>query len=218
VIALKRFVGILAAGLLLAAGSLTAQTNKWEGGVSGGASFYQQKSFDAVPGSAEAGFKTSFSAGAWLGQDMHEYIGGEIRYQYGDNDARLKADGQEITFGARTHTVHYDVLVHTSPRESNVRPFFTAGFGAKGYYGTGAEGLVQPMQDYLVFTRTSEWKPVVTFGGGVKFRVSDRIQLRVELKDYFSPFPTEVMLPALGADLGGWIHNLVPMAGIGFTF
>ncbi len=209
---------LLAASLLLAAGSLLAQDTKWEFGIAAGGSVYEEKSFNAPPGSAETGFENSFAAGAWFAQDLFEYISGEIRYLYGENDVKLAAGGTQITFGARTHSVHYDILVHTSGREAKVRPFFTAGFGAKGYFGTGSESAAQPLADYALLTKTSEWKPVATFGGGVKIQVSNNVQIRVELRDYFSQFPKEVILPAPGADLGGWIHNLVPTIGLGFTF
>jgi hypothetical protein len=218
-IAVARIVILVAASFfLLAAGNLPAQTKKWEAGISGGGSFYQEKGFSAPAGSAKAGFAQSFAAGGWIGNDLFEHVSGEIRYMYGNSNAEIAAEGRENQFSAHSQAVHYDLLIHTSGRESTVRPFFSVGAGVKGFFGTGTESAVQPLQDYAILTKTSEWKPLVTFGGGVKIKLSDSVQLRVELKDYFSQFPTKVILPANGADLGGWIHNLVPAVGIGFTF
>jgi uncharacterized protein YfiM (DUF2279 family) len=214
-----RTVTLLAASFfLLAAGNLTAQVKKWEAGISGGGSLYQEKSFSAPAGSAKTGFKTSYAVGGWIGNDLFKYVSGEIRYMFAGNSAKLSAEGLDSSFGARSHAIHYDILIHTSGNGSSVRPFFSVGGGAKGFFGTGNETASQPLQDYAILTKTSEWKPLVTFGGGVKIKLSDSVQLRVEVKDYLSQFPTKVIFPANGADLGGWVHNLVPMVGIGFTF
>jgi hypothetical protein len=59
---------------------------------------------------------------------------------------------------------------------------------------------------------------MVTFGGGIKYAIAPRIILRIEVKDYFSRFPTKVIAPAPGASISGWLHDLVPMAGLTFVF
>jgi hypothetical protein len=33
-----------------------------------------------------------------------------------------------------------------------------------------------------------------------------------------TPFPKEVITPNLNSSVSGWLHNLVPMAGISYTF
>ena len=59
---------------------------------------------------------------------------------------------------------------------------------------------------------------MVTFGGGIKYAVSRRVLLRIEVRDYLTSFPTKVIAPAPGAHLAGWLHDIVPMAGITFVF
>jgi len=209
----------LAAILLVnPAGKLAAQGPIWEVGAAGGGSIYLNKSFDARSGSATAGFGNSFGVSAWLGHNLHRYVSGEFRYTYQNNGPLVEAEGRDVTMSGRSHAVHYDVLVHTSERGASIRPFFTAGFGTKGYWGTGEESQFQPLQDYALLTRTSEWKPLVVFGGGVKIKIGERSQLRLELRDYTTPFPKNVVAPAPGADLGGWIHNLAPMVGFSVVF
>ena len=34
--------------------------------------------------------------------------------------------------------------------------------------------------------------------------------IRAEVYDYFTQTPVVVLQPAPGAELGGWIHNIVP--------
>jgi hypothetical protein len=41
---------------------------------------------------------------------------------------------------------------------------------------------------------------------------------RVDIHDYLSPFPDKVIAPALNSTTGGWLNNIVPTAGISFTF
>ena len=88
----------------------------------------------------------------------------------------------------------------------------------RDFRGVGTETPYQPLSSYALLTKTSQWLPLVTFGAGVKFAISPRIQFRVELQDYFSRFPTQVIAPAPDAHLSGWLHDLVPMAGLTFLF
>ena len=204
--------------VLSAAGGALAQSGGWEAGFGGGASTYLKKDFNTPAGDATAGFKTNFAASGWLGQNLHDYVSGEIRYDFLNNDLLLQGADRELGFDARSHALQYAILWHTSPRTSRVRPFFTCGAGIKGYFGRGEEVAAQPLREFAFLTRTSEWKFLLTFGGGVKIRLGRRWSLRAEVRDFTTPFPTGVILPADGADLGGWIHNLVPQVGIALTF
>jgi hypothetical protein len=72
---------------------------------------------------------------------------------------------------------------------------------------------------YAYLTKTREVKPMGSVGAGIKFLLSKRLVFRIEGRDYISPFPTEVITPALGATFSRSImHNFVPMAGFGFRF
>jgi hypothetical protein len=53
---------------------------------------------------------------------------------------------------------------------------------------------------------------------GIKFELSPHLQFRVELHDYLTPFPKKVIAPAQGATVGGWLQDIVPMAGLAYTF
>jgi hypothetical protein len=61
-------------------------------------------------------------------------------------------------------------------------------------------------------------KPLVSVGAGVKVSMGKRLLLRVEFRDYMSPFPTQVIAPSPGAKLGGWMHDLLPQAGVSYSF
>ncbi len=203
-------------GLTLAAFPALAQ--RWEFGAGAAGTFYTSKEVTAGSLKANAGFKSGWGASAWLGNDMHNYIGGEIRYMYQKNDLRLEGNGREYVFGGRSQTIHYDFLIHAAPRKAKVRPFLAAGAGFRGYEGTGREVAVQPLNNFAFLTRTTQWVPVVSIGGGVKFIPAKRLAFRGEFRNYISPVPDNVITAAPGAKLGGWYHNFVALFGVSVLF
>ena len=41
---------------------------------------------------------------------------------------------------------------------------------------------------------------------------------RVEVHDFLTPFPKQVIAPNQGAKVGGWLQDFVPMVGISYLF
>lgn len=201
---------------LLAIGSCAAQV--WEVGGAAGYSFYKNGTLKTPAGEGSAGFRHGVAFGAVLGNDLYEYVGGEFRYTRVDNTVKLSLGGQEARFGGESHAFHYDFLVHGASREAVVRPFLAAGGGAKFYRGTGQERAIQPLMQYAVLTRTDDWQPLVSFGGGVKVRVAENVLVRFDFRDYATPFPKGLITPMGGSSVGGWMHNLVPLVGISAIF
>lgn len=169
-------------------------------------------------GSATTGFANGLATGAILGQNLYSRFGGELHYTVDFSDLRISGSGQSATFKGQTHSVHYDILVYGRPRGARLRPFAIAGGGMRDFRGVGTESPYQPLSNFALLTKTGQWTPVVTFGGGIKYTIAPRVLLRVEVQDYFSRFPTQVIAPAPGAHLSGWLNDLVPMAGITFVF
>jgi hypothetical protein len=198
------FLAIPAAGL--------AQT--WEAGGAAGAGFARGVTVTNATGRARAGFANSPAFGVYIGQNLHKYVGGEIRYTYRPGDLSLSSGPTRATFDGQSHLIHYDVLVHVKPAGSRIRLFLAAGAGARVFRGTGREAAYQPLQQFALLTKTQEAKPLVSLGAGVKAAVSPRLVLRVEFRDYISPFPTQVITPAIGSKLGGWLHDIVPFIGV----
>jgi hypothetical protein len=195
-----------------------AYAQKYEFGVHGGGSLYSSKEVTTSAGSADAGFKMGFGAGITIGHNMYDRVGGEIRYSYLRNDLKVSSGGNDVKFGAESHAIHYDFLLHTADRSSKVRPYVAFGAGVKQYRGTGEEVAFRPLQNFAIPTKTTEVQPLVSFGGGIKFAISERVLLRADVHDFFTPFPKEVLAPGPGASIGGWLHNIVPTIGITFTF
>ena len=102
--------------------------------------------------------------------------------------------------------------------DSPVRPFLAAGAGVKFYQGTGAEPAFQPLSNLVVLSHTTEAQPLVSVGGGVKFRVAKHALLRVDFRDYATPLPTNLLAVPGNSKLRGWIHDFVFLAGVSTTF
>lgn len=209
---------------LAAAATAAASAQRFEFGAQGIASFYTDKSVTGrTVGTAVAqgvaGLDKGWGASVYIGQNVGNVFGGEFRYDYIKNDLQLTSGSTKVKFGAQAHAVHYDILLHFAPRSSRVRPFVVAGGGLKGFQGTGTETAVQPLANLAYLTRTNQWKPMFTFGAGVKVNLSKSTQFRAEFRDQVSQFPTDVIALAPGASgIGGWIHNYAFLVGLAVLF
>jgi hypothetical protein len=67
-------------------------------------------------------------------------------------------------------------------------------------------------------TKANEVKPRLSVGGGVQMRLTTHILVRVDFRDYISPFPEELFVTAQGAKIHGWLHDFVPLGGISRVF
>ena len=187
------------------------------GGIGG--SFSPARTIKGQGGSADASLPRGIMGSVWLGHNMYRLVGGEFRYDFETGDYKLKGNGQEVSFGGRSHSVHYDILVHFSPLGSKVRPYVLAGGGVKRYEGTGAERAFQStLTRIAVLSRTNELQPMMTFGAGIKMNIGRNLNFRVEFRDTLTPFPGKVILPTTGGSPGGLVHDFTPLAGISYVF
>jgi hypothetical protein len=209
---LVRLFAVCSAAAMLPA----AMAQKWEFGVGAGAGLYTGQNISLGSDSASAKFKTSVAMSTWVGENMGDRWGGELRYSYQLGDARLKRNSTEAVFGAETHTINYNFLLYTKPSESTVRPFVDAGAGIKFYRGTGTEAVTQPLSQFALLTKAGDLTGVVSVGGGVKMKLGSHAWLRFDVHDYMSPFPKQVITPNFGANVEGWMHDIVPMVAISF--
>jgi hypothetical protein len=59
---------------------------------------------------------------------------------------------------------------------------------------------------------------MASVGGGVKVKLTDKLWLRLDVHDYLTQFPKNVIAPNSGSSVGGWLNNIVGTGGITFTF
>jgi len=203
-------------GLIGLAPSALAQ--KWEFGGGIGGSFYPSRDVTNGSTSASAGIRTNVASSVWLGQNASNKWGGEIRFDYQLGDLSLERGSTSTTLTAESYGLHYDVLWHTTRRESKVRPFIGAGAGIKVYRATGQPGVVQPLSQYALLTKGDELRPLLSLAAGVKWQIAQTLQLRLEVHDYITPFPKELIAPNVGSKTPGILQNIVPMLAIAYTF
>lgn len=214
---MKHFLTVTFLTLLTAAPAALAQS--WEVGVGGGGNFYTSQTFTNSAGNANAKLASGFIVSAWLDNTLSSQIGGELRYDYEHSDLKLSSNGTSVGFGgAQTNAIHYDLALHFAPRESRVIPFVLGGVGVKDYSGTGKEQVFQPLSNIALLTKTSQIKPLISVGGGIKFQVASNVQFRVEVHDFLTPFPEKVIAPSLGSKIGGWLSDFTATAGLSFSF
>jgi len=194
-----------------------AMAQRWEVGAGVGGTFYTSQTISNPLGSASGTLSPGIAASAWLGNNSGHMLGGELRYDYENTNLKVSSGSTNATFGANTQAFHYDFLMHLAPQDLPVRPYVAVGGGVKFFRGTGPETEAQPLSNIALLTKTSDIKPVISVGAGVKFALGHSVQLRLEVHDYLSPFPTKVIAPALGSKAGGWLQDFVPMAALAFT-
>jgi hypothetical protein len=190
---------------------------RWEVGGGAGGGFYTSQDVSLGSSSVSAKIASNVAGSAWVANNSQNKLGGELRFDYQLGDLGLSGQGSSATFAAQSYAVHYDLLWHFAPNGSKIRPFVAAGAGIKVYRGTGTEAAYQPLYQYALLTKDQDLVPLVSAGAGVKVQIASRVQLRLEVHDYATPFPKTVIAPNTGAKVSGWLMDFVPMVGISYT-
>lgn len=203
-------------GLLCLVASAWPCLGQWEIGGAAGYGIYRNASMYAPAGQAIAGVRNRFTLSGFIGEDLYDRLSGEFRYTYHDGDPFLEAGGVRANIQGQSHAFHYDALFQFLPRRARVRPYFSVGVGAKQYVVTGPENPSQPLGRIGLLTGTDEWKPLLAAGGGVKVRFSEHVSLRLDFRDYVTPFPKKVIAPAPFATARGLLQQFTPMVGFSY--
>ncbi|HEY4365544.1 MAG TPA: outer membrane beta-barrel protein [Bryobacteraceae bacterium] len=196
----------------------SAWGQKWEfgGGVGGG--FYASNDVTSAGATASAKIQTNLAGSAWVGSNGHGRLGGELRYDYQNGPLQLSQGSNQTTFSGVSHAIHYDFLFHFTDGESRIRPFVSAGAGIKVYRGTGTEVAFQPLSNFALLTKDQDLTGLLSVGAGLKFAIAPHVQLRLDVHDYITPFPKQIIAPASNAKVSGWMQDFVPMGGLAFTY
>ena len=184
--------------VLTLAPACLGQEHEWEVGAAGGFGFIRNATISNPTGSAGAGFDNRFAAGVVIGQDRYQRFG--------------------VNMDGNSHLVHYDLLYYALGKRSHIRPFAAAGGGIRLFGGTGHEYVNQPFIDFALLTRATQVKPLISVGGGVKVSVTTHTAVRVDFREYISPFPENLFVTAPGAKIRGWLNDFVPLVGVSYVF
>ena len=202
--------------LLLLAAPAFAQ-NQYRIEVFGGGNFPIDKDFligepqfsPPMQGSHE--YSQGVRGGVRFGVDFKKYWGEDIIYSYGSNATRIinSTSGIEFPFTVKSHQFAVNALLYPggAGEDSKVAPYVTAGVGATFFVispetvNAGLESGLGNLHSENVFAFNA--------GGGIRARVSRRIGIRVDVRDYMtrpprfglpekSDDPDAVVFPASG--------------------
>ena len=202
--------------MFLAALAASCFGQQWEFGGSGGAGFLSNVNVSSPAGSATAGFETGGAFGGYFGQNLYPHWSGEIRYMYLQNDLHIQSGSTNASFNGNAQVLHYDILYHTNRKGSMMQAFVAVGGGMKVFRGTGTPEAYQPNYQFGYLTNTQQLKSMGDAGAGLRFELKPRIYMRLEFRDYITPFPEKIIAPAPGAKFGKILNDFVPMASISY--
>lgn len=195
-----------------------APAQTWEVGLGGSWAFHRSVPVSGKLEKGEVGFGSSGGGVVWIQQRRTQQFGGQLSYSFQRQPLQLKVESQRVRFAGYTHAVHYSFWWGLRGASGRFEPFVIAGVGVKGYFGTGREMVYQPGQSLALLTKTSEWKPSILVGAGLRWRLSPATLIHLQLHDATTPFPQRVIAPAPGAKISGWMHSLVPLLGVSYQW
>lgn len=198
--------------------ALGLHAQEWEIGGVGGGGFSNGLGVANALASGTTGFNSGMAVGAFAGSNLYPHWSGEIRYTYQMDDLKIAGHGASATFTGVSHAIHYDFIYHPVKSRSRLQPFAAAGAGIRIFRGTGTEQAFQPLSNLVYLTKAQDLRPLISAGGGIKYRISERVFFRAEIRDYISPFPNKVITPAPGSKISGWVQDFVPLVGLSFIF
>jgi opacity protein-like surface antigen len=139
------------------------------------------------------GFRGGFNSG--------DHVGYEVGYMYNRTHLKFNDEGgaQE---GMAYHQVMFNGLYYLTGPDAKFRPFGTAGVGFTNYAPPGTSAAYGGGSTKLGFN----------YGGGVKYKLTSRYGLRVDVRQATTPKP--LGLPVAS----GWLRETEISAGFGILF
>ena len=213
---MRRIYGFAVLLLFVLRAVSTAQSK--EVGVAAGFGFYHDAAITAPAGEAQAGFGPRFAASVVAGHRFQSHFAGEFRYTFQDGDSELRSGTLEANLDAHAQSLLADLLIYGRSRRPKLQPYGAVGFGVKIYQATEAPTPGRPLMNFATLTNDTQARPLFTLGGGLEYLFSSRWVVRIDLRDYATPFPSKLFPLAPGALVNGWLHDFVPLIGISRRF
>jgi hypothetical protein len=144
--------------------------------------------------------KDGFRIGARLTLNTKRFIGHEFGYAYSRSKLGLLNSSDNVSMPV--HQGMYNFLLYALPEGTRVRPFVTGGGHFSTFYPPGAS----------VSYGTGTTKFGVNYGGGIKVKVSPMFAIRLDLRDYVTGKPFDLV------NKKGALHQIEVSAGVGIYF
>ena len=224
---------VLTVALILAGSSLAQSSDvaKWPDiGLFGGYQGWDlwRSKFNSRPGGelAKGGV-----AGLRLGYDITSHFGLEGAYTYGVNNFRTFPDQsgplrlQNLGLGARNHSLSLNPVWNFGAAGGKLRPYVTAGLGGITFAPTDAAGrnVRTNGAGFGASGVKNDLMPAFNWGGGVKYNLTQLLQLRFDARNIITRQPHLGLAPnnmipgGVFAAPGGTAGGLQATAGLGFN-
>lgn len=193
-------------GLLLAAAAVTMSGQALELAVGGGQTRLSNAGLGKLSAASlrkdDYALKGAFRMVFRMTTNSGDHFGHEFGYAYNRTMLQQFGDaGSTSETGMATHQGFYNYLAYATREGSKVRPFATGGVHFNNY--------VPPGQSATQGGGTTKFG--VNYGGGIKFRVSEKWMFRVDARQYINPKPNWLVNP------GGWIRMNEVSAAVAFV-
>ncbi len=185
----------------------------WQATGAAGFGVYRYLTYQNPAGTAQAGIGSRYALDGAVGRAFGRHFAIEGAWTFQDGDFEIASGSQKTAFDANTHAVHGDLLYYFRRRSARLRPYAAVGAGVKMYHGIEAV-RPRPLAQFGSFADGIDARALIAFGGGVEWSIAHHWALRLDVRDFATPFPTSVIIPAAGSNLSGWLHDLVATVGI----
>jgi hypothetical protein len=148
------------------------------------------------------------------GKSFTQHLGIEGRYIYQDGDLQILGRGEEANLDGDSSAFSGGLVYTVLGRRVALCPYFAAGVGVKVYRGTQNTTPDEPLMVLALLHHATQAVGLVSYGGGVKWHFEEHWWVRLDVRDYVTPFPTHVISAAAGMHLNGWLHDFVPALGL----
>ena len=217
---------VFAAAGLLVATSFVAQAqskgderpDKVEINIFGGGSFFNEVNEGLGNKHVNGG-----AIGGRVTENFWRYVGLEQAFTYSANNVsflRPVVPGQPTySFGNRIYQFSLNPVFHFTPRGSAFRPFVTAGVSAMNFTPTDTAKALARLPENAAFGAKyleSNLQPALNYGGGIKYHITDRFGLRLDVRGLFSRNPT-YGLPSAVDSPGVYIPSRTKLHGVQTT-
>jgi hypothetical protein len=199
--------------LLSGASAGAALGGDWQATASGGFGKYRYVSLSSTSGTGDAGIGARYVLDAAIGRALGEHLAMEGAWTFQDGDFEIRSGGQKTAFDAHAHSFHGDFYYYWRGRSVRLRPFVEGGAGVKLYQGI-EDVRPRPLAAFGSFAHATDARALLVVGGGVDWKLSSHWAVRIAVRDFATPFPSSVIVPAAGVSAGGWLHDAVVTAGI----
>jgi hypothetical protein len=185
----------------------------WQATASAGFGKYQYVSLQGPAGAGEAGIGARYVLDAAIGRALGDHLAVEGAWTFQDGDFEIRSAGVKTAFDAHAHAFHGGLYYYFRGRTAKLRPFVDGGAGVRLYQGIEAV-RPRPLAAFGAFADGTDARALLIIGGGVEWSVTARWAIRVGVREFATPFPSFVIIPAAGVGVGGWLRDVVATVGI----